>query len=275
MCTEEQIINLYKTGIKREELVNITGLSISGLYRLLKKNGVIRKQTEVSSNVKKYSLDETFFDVINTEEKAYYLGLLYADGYNNTKTYGVALTLQAEDVDILKRFLVCLKTDRPLRYVRREEGSTFKDIYTLYIGNKYFSLKLAEQGCGKAKSLVLKFPDESILPRELYPHFIRGYFDGDGGVRTQVAKSKDVNGSFSFIGSVDFITRLNTILEEECKIPLTRICNSKHSKSVTLQYSGRDKCIMLRDYMYTNATVYLERKRIKFFQVTPKRVCLK
>lgn len=265
MYTEEQIVNLYKTGIKRDQLVNITGMSISKLYRILKKNGAIRKQTSVSNNVKKYSLDETFFDVIDTEEKAYFLGFLYADGYNNTKTYGVALTLQSEDVDILYKFLSCLKTDRPLRYVKREQGSKCKDIYTLYIGNKYFSTKLSEQGCVKAKSLILKFPEETILPKILYSHFIRGYFDGDGSINLK-SSSKGVNGCFSIVGSSDFIKKLSNILEKDCNLPPARFY--KYTKAVTMNYSGKLNCNLFKNYIYKNATVFLKRKKVKFFQVT-------
>lgn len=64
----------------------ITTVAIIGL---LKRRGYIMKpQTELQ---RKYPINETFFDTIDTQEKAYILGLLYADGYNNTGRNSVNL----------------------------------------------------------------------------------------------------------------------------------------------------------------------------------------
>ena len=67
----------------------------------MRRNGYKAKsQSELQ---RKYNIDETFFDVIDTEEKAYFLGLLYADGCNATNRNAVILSLKEDDKEILEK----------------------------------------------------------------------------------------------------------------------------------------------------------------------------
>ena len=86
---------------------------------------------------KKYNYNENFFEEINTPEKAYFLGLLYADGTNvqlpTTKT--MSITLQEQDVSILERFKKALNSEYPLLFLERQ--NTNFNYYRLYVyGNK-------------------------------------------------------------------------------------------------------------------------------------------
>lgn len=54
-----------------------------------------------------------------------------------------------------------------------------KNQYRLTINNKHISKRLAELGCGKAKTSVITFPTLEQVPENLIHHFIRGYFDGN------------------------------------------------------------------------------------------------
>ena len=58
------------------------------------------------------TFDEHSFDVIDTEEKAYWLGFLYADGnVSNTKNE-VGITLQSSDIKHLYKFKTFLKSSK-------------------------------------------------------------------------------------------------------------------------------------------------------------------
>lgn len=50
---------------------------------------------------------------------------------------------------------------------------------------------LINLGCIPRKTLVLKFPNESTVPKQLIKHFIRGYMDGDGCISTYYKKRKE------------------------------------------------------------------------------------
>jgi len=61
-----------------------------------------RIQKSVSQAQRKYSLNENYFDEIDTSNKAYILGFLYADGYNNRINNTVVLSLFKQDREILE-----------------------------------------------------------------------------------------------------------------------------------------------------------------------------
>ncbi len=76
---------------------------------------------------RKYELDEYVFDVIDTEEKAYWLGYLYCDGHIGSKGTSAGnlnlLRLDSVDFDIIQKFRVFLKiTERPIKNSNRGGG---------------------------------------------------------------------------------------------------------------------------------------------------------
>ena len=116
-------------------------------------------------------------------------------------------------------------------------------------------------GCVPRKSLILQFP--SLIPA-LIPHFIRGYFDGDGSVF--ISKEKHWRSGhitpvihYRFIGTFAFLTMLNKFLN--LKGNLKRV---KNSQAFELSYKRNKKVIPFYNYLYKNATVYLERKHSIF-----------
>ena len=129
---------------------------------------------------RKHTFDETFFDKIDTEEKAYTLGVLYSDGNNMSHpTSGGFLISQLErDKDILEKIKKSIKSTYPLKEETQKINGKIK--YTLYVYDKSITKKLENVGVLKNKSLTLKFP--TFISDDLMPHFIRGYFDGDGSI---------------------------------------------------------------------------------------------
>ena len=137
--------------------------------------------------LRKYSLNEHYFDFIDTQDKAYLLGLLYADGCNSNGH--IFIRLQAKDRDVLDKMNIALDSDRPLRFIDYSSRSGYcQNQYSLEIVNQYMSNQLSLLGMIPNKSLVLEFPQ--WMKVELYPHFIRGYFDGDGYVSKNYNNAK-------------------------------------------------------------------------------------
>ena len=119
------------------------------------------------------NFNDDYFETIDTEDKAYFLGLLFADGNVYTARNRIQITLANEDAYILKAFADCIGYTGKM-YIDREKYSK------LILPSKKMCADLTRLGCTPNKSLTLQFPTE--VPDELMHHFIRGYFDGDGHI---------------------------------------------------------------------------------------------
>lgn len=251
--TQEQtqnIIDLYvKKRLSAKTIAPLFNTSHYTILRHLRRNGVaIRDMTACH---KKYTIDETFFEKIDSEDKAYFLGFMFADGYNNTEKGEARLKLHVKDKKILEYFTECLSSNKPLRFDRSY-------IY-LALENQKLSADLARHGCVKAKTHIIKFPD---LNDDLVKHFIRGYFDGDGCITW----SKN-NPIVSITSTNDFLTKIQRILMNELGLSKTKFTKRHKNRSdfiMTMNYGGMFNCKKIYNYLYRDANVFLERKKQKF-----------
>ena len=246
----------YETGkFTAADLAKEYPISSTAINGLLRRHGYKAKsQSELQ---RKYNIDETFFDVIDTEEKAYFLGFLYADGYNNTDRNSVALSLNEDDKEILEKLNNLLQSNKPLQYVELKSANSSNQ-YRLVIANKHISQKLVELGCDKAKTYSLMFPSEKQVPRHLIRHFVRGYFDGDGCVSNRV---------FSMVGTECFLISVQKIMID--KLGLTKTKFDKRHKNrenniTSIRYCGSGNIRKIMEWFYADATIYLGRKYDKF-----------
>lgn len=174
----DKLINLYKSGTSLREMVKITGYSRGFLSKTLKANEVnIRDNT---LNSRKYNHDENYFENIDSEEKAYWLGFMYADGYITNNSFG--FSINSIDINHAIKFNESLQATNP---IHEYKGTGYnKDSImcrTLLTSAKTVN-DLIAKGCIRNKTLQLKFPTEDIVSKSLMHHFIRGYMDGDGSI---------------------------------------------------------------------------------------------
>lgn len=200
--TDEEIIRLYtEEKLSLEEIGGKFNCSWGPIRNILIKHGIERRPFE---NCRTYEFDETYFDKIDSEEKAYFFGWIYSDGCNT----GVGLSLKIGSIDdyILSAFKNSIKTDANLEYYG-------EDCTTLRIFSQNLSSKLTKLGCVEAKSLVKKFPTEDQVPREFLLSFLRGYFDGNGSIWKDDA-SGWLYYCCAFYSSYDFIEGLDNFLKD-------------------------------------------------------------
>lgn len=177
------IINMYNKGSSLQKIGDLYGCSKAVIKRVLTENNI--ETRDDSHKIRHFTLNENYFDVIDTGNKAYCLGLLYADGYNCIDRDLVKIELQASDKDILDKINKELGSDRDLKYSNKSSvNPNWQDTYRLSIYNKHMSQMLARHGMVQAKSLILTFPQ--WLDNKLIPMFILGFMDGDG----HIAKEK-------------------------------------------------------------------------------------
>lgn len=223
-----------------------------------------------------YTLNEHYFDYIDTEEKAYWLGFLFADGAvnNNTIYFG-----QSEDrIEIVKKFAEALDLTKSIKISVPKKGKRF---YSYQFTSKILANRLKELGCFPNKSLILKF-NENIVDNQFMNSFIRGYFDGDGCIwsgnrKIMSVKDKDKstrkrdriihNTKFTITGNFDFINELQNYICKQLGFNKTKLnfSKSKVKKNIcTMEYSGRKQIRKFYDYIYNNAKVYEINKYKKF-----------
>lgn len=237
------------------------GINKKTLTRYLKERNI-----PIIQNFGAYSINEKVFEKIDSEEKAYWLGFLYADGFVGAKNNQIGLDVALKDINHLEKYKQFLQWDGEIKiYKEHQFGSkenynkSGEEMYAcrITVTNKKLHEDLIKLGCIPNKSLILQFPSEEQVPKEFQLAFIRGYFDGDGtlGLYPHSKKNTRLEESLMFVGTKPFLEKVQQILGIGYLVQ-KRNCNKA---TYRLSYSTL-KAFFAAEDMYKNATVYLDRK---------------
>lgn len=246
---------MYKSGKLLQEIADKFNTTRATVSKLLKKHGF-----EVDRF--KYHFNEHYFDQIDSQDKAYILGLLWADGHNRVDKGGVILELQEDDKELLEKINCITENERPLRKVPlNDKNPSWKNQYNLLWQSKHLSNVLNQYGMCQRKSLVLKFPD--WIDEELYPHFIRGYIDGDGCVCYMKQNHRI---QVSMVGTRMFLQDVQKICDD-IGVKAYIIHDTRANEVIcTLSIASNVCSIRFLDWLYSNANLKMERKYNKYQQ---------
>ena len=243
---KQLIVQDYLGGQSAYRLARLYNVGETSIRSILRVRGV-----QIRSK-RRYSVNESYFDVIDSEEKAYWLGFLFADG--NVYKSTVALKLATKDVDHIRKFTSALQSQHPIK------RATDRDAYVVKIGSEKLSSSLISRGVMPKKSLIVTFP--TFLDEQGKRHFIRGVFDGDGWITYY--KPKDMvrpswtlgffSGSQSFLADIQEVIGLGGSLHP-------------YRKGHQLSYGGNLLVPKVCDYLYGGSSVYLPRKYGKYAQL--------
>lgn len=216
----------------------------------------------------KYSVNQDYFENIDNEWKAYWLGFLYADGCitikrnsnnQNKMDYNVDLTLK--DKEHIIKFLNSVQSNT----IIKERNIKLKDnIYKNYratICNKKMCEDLNNLGCTPNKTFDLIFPNN--LEDDLVRHFIRGYFDGDGCIHINI-NNRAV--AFEILGTLDMLKGIKEYFNNNVKNINCNIFKSKNKNVYELRCYGFYNIGKLYKLLYKDCNIYLERK-LKTFDI--------
>lgn len=196
--------------------------------------------------------DENIFDNIDSEDKAYWLGFIFADGYISSsplrdgvkKYYNFEISLGIKDLNHLEKFKTFMRCDKNL--IIDDHRCRF------VIANKHLWNTLNAYGCTPNKSLILKFPN---LSNDLIRHFIRGFFDGDGCITRQV-NHLTVSPRISLLGTKDVLEKILYHSNTDAKFRHDK----RHSEETLTLDWNKEQGIKFINYIYNNSNVYLDRK---------------
>lgn len=252
--TINNVIEMYKNGFSEDKISIKVNLCRKTIRDILNNNGIARRTND---QYREYSVDENYFESLDTNNKVYVLGLLYSDGNVSLKKYNIQLSLHKDDKEILEKINKDMKSNKPLYF---KEFSKYNrnqnDQWGICICCKKMHNDLAKWGVTPQKTHIVKYPD--FLKDNQHSHFIRGVIDGDGCIHPYDFKnhncSIDINGTYDFcVGCKDVI---ESILGIHCSI----IKINKNGSTYRTVISGKNQIKIFLDWIYNDAELYLKRK---------------
>ena len=239
---EDKLIELYKNGCSIRKIRELFGGIHYNTVKRILENHHVQLRTKAQSHYVD-ERNEDIFSVIDTEEKAYWLGFLCGDGcvYDNY----IRISLKYNDIEHLKKFKSFLNAES-IKIVQKGNYCSFS------IGCKKMADDLKKNGCVEKKSLIL---EPQKIKEEFYMDWIRGLWDADGGIsyikksnRWQSCLTSTKNVCNFFIEQLDINTK--PFLEHRC------------SNTYRVQFNGRLNVLDKMNKIYKNdsAIIYLDRK---------------
>jgi len=214
--------------------------------------------------MKRKKFNEDYFEVIDTPEKAYFLGFIFADGclINNPKEYRYKLVIKIhnKDEDMLKRFISLLDSEVEIW------RSKNRDISEVGFSSKKMINDLKNLGIHQNKTYTIEYPK---IDEKLEKHFLRGYFDGDGCIRINKDKrDQSKRGDLRIVGgSVKFIQTLNERMGKLFGVNVNKIYGQKNKQYKFVGWAGMSDIEQIYNGFYSDTDLFLIRKKIIFDEV--------
>lgn len=221
--------------------------------RVSRKSGRVLNQGE-GEYFDKLEIDRTYFQSIDSEIKAYTLGLLTADGFisNTVKHRKFGIELKQPDSIVLhticKSIAGASECDRFIKQIHRE-GKSPTERFEIYSRDLVEQLIALGFGKKSERQCVLN------LPPELTRHYLRGLFDGDGHISS-------FQHEFALqIGNKELVFGFAELIESYLNYP-TKVKESiKNGKPLyTVGGWGVSKVKPIVSWLYSDCTIAIPRK---------------
>jgi hypothetical protein len=284
--TEKQIdrmVELFNQKINLRRIGDEFGVSLPVIRKQLLLRGCVIKQ-------RRYEITKDYFKVVDSEEKAYWLGFLAADGCirrrvmsDSGKTRGdsIVFNLSVQDVDHLIKFKESICPDAKIVYNRshtisKKGTKSHSDMCTLRVYSNDLIQDIMKLGVGPRKTHTIGKPN---INEKYFRDYIRGFFDGDGCCYVREYNPKRGGGVVKINFSLACVSPLlrDFIAEELNKVGIDTSCTDNINLCVV---GGMKVSRKFFDYLYNGATVYLERKYekglkfVEYFDNLPKEIII-
>lgn len=213
---------------------------------------------------RKYNINSDYFEIIDSEDKAYWLGYLMADGNisksNKNGNYDrLTVNCSPKDIEHLSKFKKCLDYEGDIKSSHKHHNTKNFDydisevrINCLKMCNDLILLGVVPNKTGKES-----FPQ---LENSLKRHFVRGFFDGDGSLTKK---------GYFRIGScsLKILEDISSFIKDEINEVLKIYSTDKYNYTFYTFDSGsqvRNKKIM--DLLYKDSSIYLQRKYERYIE---------
>lgn len=256
--SEEQIVEIKKMIDEGAFLIEIAKYcnfdKETMRKRLQELNLEIKNTNRVNRKIK-----NDYFSVINTPEKAYWLGFLFTDGsVDHYKTTGrIRLQLQEKDKEILEKFKEDLGLESKIIYNVRKNSTCCS---VEFVSEQIFN-DLAKYDVIPNKTYEINHIPYEKIPEQYRAAYALGLFDGDGGLSCSTNFSTDVTLNYTAYHESeveDFQDLING---------LAKISNKNKNFFTSAwhtQWRGRLQVLRILDVLYESCPRHLERKYKKY-----------
>lgn len=258
---KKQICEQYKQGKSGLQLAKENNCISNIIYRILKEGGVESRNDREKSL--KFKCNEHYFDIIDTEHKAYWLGLLAADGYiKDVGVLGFGIALKESDKYLLEE----LKKDIGFTGEVKTYTTNPKNAYTrttycrLQISSPYLRNRLISLGIVSHKTTTLVFPNEDQIPHQLLRHFMRGYVDGNGSI-THNGETITDKPNIKVCSTYEFLDGMQRALGISHKLNRKKDQEERNINSWNITIGGHKEVISVLRILYSDCSIYLKRKQ--------------
>ncbi len=254
----DKIKELYEVyqksiGISWENLLKDNGILTKSPYYILNKLG-LRAKNHLDCQ-RKQELREDFFEKIDTPEKSYWLGFMFADGNvcQRGKSFRVKIGFNFNNKAHLEKFSQIIYGQNKVKTYKNRK---YEDISELVFSSKKMGEDLIFHGCVPRKSPLIRMPK---IDSHLMRFFILGFFDGDGHISIRKNGGKTVG----FTSNEGFLKELMKLFEENLSIK-SKIFLRKGIYG-SLVFHRKEYVETIKNYFYSENDLFLERKKNLFF----------
>ena len=253
----EQSVQLYQQGYSAAAICKEVGYTPHTILKALRELGItIRSKGGYCA-----PWNERYFQDIDTERKAYFLGYLMADGnvtIRHNSQPAISLEIHEKDKHILDVLKEELQTNNSVSLSCK--GRT---TYTLRVHSNLMARDLAKYGIVPHKTGIEQIP-VSLLKEEFIQHFIRGFFDGDGWFSISYYGNCPKM-AIGFAKNITMLTDIRNYLHKKLGVTLVKVheyndLTKGYLGYGMLMFTKRQNVLDIGNFMYKNATIFLDRK---------------
>lgn len=201
-------------------------------------------------------LNEYYFEKIDNETKAYFIGFLLADGCI-TKHHGIyrqiQLHLSIEDLEIVELLKDVTESTRKLYISPDNRRCMFRESSDIMVNH------LSRFGIIPCKT-GNETPNFDSITKELIRHTIRGLIDGDGWLSISNTRTGGVVTSIGICGSYNVCSYVTQLLSSELGISVLTPSKVRDKDCYKIGYSSLRDAKLIIEYLYSGAKVGLSRK---------------
>ena len=239
-------------------------------YRLGVKCGV-RGRISAAILERNSVYDLTLFDTW-TPTAAYLLGYIWADGCVRPdkagRPAGLSFLCTAADAPFLSRVAAAFGHTKGLRpgkgYVSRHaDGKAYqsKPHVKFEVHSTVLARAVVERHGIPFRKSTADAPYPANVPDDVLHHFARGNLDGDGSVGVRL---KERRARVNWLGSPRFVRGLAAAICRVAGASPPALSQAEGGKLLVASWTAKADVMRLRDWLYRDAGLCLERKRARF-----------